>query len=124
MSRSDLDYLRHVRDEAEYLTEASGETDREAFLASGTLRRAFARSIEVIGEATKNLSPAFREQHPDLDWRAMAGMRDRLIHAYFGVDDEIVWDVASSYAPALARQIARILGGENSESRSGDAPNA
>ncbi|WP_208426860.1 HepT-like ribonuclease domain-containing protein [Salinibacter sp.] len=67
------------------------------------------RSIEVIGEATKNLSTEFREQHPDIEWRAMAGMRDQLIHGYFGVDYEIVWDVATEKAPKLREAVNRIL---------------
>jgi len=73
----------------------------DAFAKDETLKRAFVRSIEVIGEATKNLSESFRDQHPQIDWRAMAGMRDRLIHGYFGNDYEIVWDVATRKAPML-----------------------
>nr|WP_279354746.1 HepT-like ribonuclease domain-containing protein [Salinibacter sp.] len=73
------------------------------------MERAFVRSIEVIGEATKNLSTEFREQHPDIEWRAMAGMRDQLIHGYFGVDYEIVWDVATEKAPKLREAVNRIL---------------
>ncbi len=74
-----------------------------------TLKRAFVRSIEVIGEATKNLSVDLRNRYPDVEWRAMAGMRDQLIHGYFGVDYEIVWDVATQKAPVLIDQIEEIL---------------
>jgi uncharacterized protein with HEPN domain len=67
------------------------------------------RSIEVIGEAIKNLSTDIRDRYPDVHWRAMAGMRDQLIHGYFGVDCEIVWEVATEKASELREQIDTIL---------------
>jgi len=91
------------------LGEASREHSWDDFSDNETLKRAFVRSIEVIGEATKNLSTEFREQHPDIEWRAMAGMRDQLIHGYFGVDYEIVWDVATEKAPKLREAVNRIF---------------
>lgn len=72
-------------------------------------KRAFVRSLEIIGEATKKVSEDFRTQHPKVECRAMAGMRDRLIHEYFGVDDELVRDVLRNRIPALRGQIASIL---------------
>jgi len=57
------------------------------------------RSLEIIGEAAKHVAEDFRAQHPTVEWRAMAGMRDRLIHDYFGVDFELVWDVVHSRIP-------------------------
>ncbi|CBH23648.1 Conserved hypothetical protein containing DUF86 [Salinibacter ruber M8] len=101
--------LRHIQDEARYLAEASREVSWDEFSDDETLKRAFARSIEVIGEATKNLSPEIPDRHPNVEWRAMAGMRDQLIHGYFGVDYEIVWEVATEKAPELAEQIHIIL---------------
>ena len=109
MSRSETEYLRNIRDEARYLVEAGREHSWEDFSDNETLKRAFVRSIEVIGEATKNLSTEFRERHPDIEWRAMAGMRDQLIHGYFGVDYEIVWEVATEKAPKLREEVNRIL---------------
>jgi len=109
MSRSETEYLRHIQDEARYLADASREVSWDEFSDDGTLNRAFVRSIEVIGEATKNLSTDLRDRYPEVDWRAMAGMRDRLIHGYFGVDYEIVWEVATEKAPELREQIDTIL---------------
>jgi uncharacterized protein with HEPN domain len=83
----------------------------EAFAADETLRRAFVRSLEIIGEAAKKVPPEFRVQHAAVDWRAMAGMRDRLIHDYFGVDFELVWDVVRTRIPELRRQLASIVEG-------------
>jgi len=77
-----------------------------------TLKRAFVRSLEIIGEATKNVSVELRQKYSHIDWRAMAGMRDRLIHGYFGVDYEIVWDVIISRIPLLQRDIQRIVQSE------------
>ena len=109
MSRSEIEYLRHIRDEARYLVEASREVSWKEFADGETLKRAFVRSIEGVGEATKNLSIEVRDRHPEVQWRAMAGMRDRLIHGYFGVDYEIVWEVATEKAPALNDAISTIL---------------
>ena len=109
MSFEPLEYLRHILAEADYLIGRSGGLSPEAFEADETLRRAFARSLEVIGEAAKNLPDEYRARHPQIDWRAMAGMRDRLIHAYFGVDYLLVWDVVMNKIPELRQQIAEIL---------------
>jgi uncharacterized protein with HEPN domain len=70
------------------------------------------RSIEVIGEAAKQVPEDFRALHPQIEWRLMAGMRDRLIHGYFGVDHDIVWNVASHEAALLRDQLAQILASE------------
>lgn len=73
------------------------------------MRRAFVRSLEIIGEAAKKVPDDFRAAHSGVEWRAMAGMRDRLIHDYFGVDFELVWDVVRNRIPALRGQIVSIL---------------
>jgi uncharacterized protein with HEPN domain len=109
MSRSETEYLRHIQDEAPYLAEASREVSWGKFSDDETLKRAFVRSIEVIGEATKNLSTDIRDRYPKVHWRAISGMRDQLIHGYFGVDYEIVWEVATEKAPELREQIGTIL---------------
>ena len=112
MSLSSLEYLRHILDEAEYLIDQTFGLTKEQFLHDETLRRAFVRSIEIIGEASKQVSEDIRQKYPHIQWRAMAGMRDRLIHGYFGIDYEIVWDVVINKVPDLQQDVEEILRNE------------
>ena len=109
MSSPPTEYLLHMAAEASYLLEQSAAVERDAFLADETLKRAFVRSIEILGEAAKHVPTEFRQQHPQIEWRAMAGMRDRLIHRYFGVDYELVWDVAVNKIPRLHADLKELL---------------
>lgn len=109
MSFEPRDYLRHILIETDFLLERSRPLTLDAFRTDATVQRAFVRSLEIIGEASKKVPADFREAHPEIEWRAMAGMRDRLIHDYFGVDYDLVWDVVRNRIPELRRQIAAIL---------------
>ena len=72
-------------------------------------QRAWLRSLEVIGEATKNLSSEFRLKHNEIEWQKVAGLRDKLIHHYFGVKWEIVWDVVANELPVMRHKIEEML---------------
>jgi uncharacterized protein with HEPN domain len=106
------EYLQHILLETAYLLDRSSVLDQAAFLQDETLKRAYVRSIEVIGEAVKQIPDTFRQKYPAIEWRAMAGMRDRLIHGYFGVDYDLVWDVITNKIPALDTDIKQIIAQE------------
>ena len=78
-------------------------------MANETICRATFRSLDIIGEAAKKVPEKFRSEYPAVEWRAISGMRDRLIHDHFGVDYELVWDVVRNRIPILRNQIASIL---------------
>lgn len=109
MPSSPLEFLRHILDECVYIGDRASELTKQEFMQDATLRRAFVRSIEVIGEATKKVPATLRRKHSQVEWKIMAGMRDRLIHDYFGIDYEIVWDVVVNKIPVLRHQIEQII---------------
>jgi len=76
-----------------------------------TLKRALSRSLEIIGEASKNLSDKFKNNHPEVEWKKIAGLRDKLIHSYFGVDWYTVWDVVRIKIPELKNQLEKLKHG-------------
>jgi len=79
-------------DEIDYILNRISNMDYDSFVRDETLKRAFVRSVEVIGEASKKLPENIKAMQPEIEWRKVSGMRDRLIHDYFGVDYTIVWD--------------------------------
>ena len=101
--------LGHILIEAEYLVQHAEGLTLERFFADATLQRAFVRSLEIIGEAAKKVPEDVRQQHPSIEWRAMAAMRDRLIHGYFGVDYGLVWEVVRERIPDLRERLAELL---------------
>jgi uncharacterized protein with HEPN domain len=112
MPLSVREYLQHILDETAYLLHSSSGLDQATFLQDETLKRAYVRSIEVISEAVKQIPDTFRQKYPAIEWRAIAGMRDHLIHGYFGVDYDIVWDVITNKIPALDTDIKQIIAQE------------
>jgi uncharacterized protein with HEPN domain len=114
MSLSAVEYVRHMLDETGYLIDQTQGLTWDQFMRDATLQRAFVRSLEIIGEASKRIPDDFKQKYGHLEWRAMAGMRDRLIHGYFGVDYGIVWDVVTNKIPVLHRAIKEIIEAESS----------
>ena len=110
MYRSYLPYLQHILDECLYVRSViTDEMDLEQFLRDETLKRAVTRSLSIIGEATKKIPADVKYAWQSISWRQMAGMRDRLVHDYMGVNYYIVWDVAKNIIPTLLVQIQGII---------------
>ena len=106
--KDDRIYLQHIRDAiGRILSYTAG--GRDAFLANPQAQDAVIRNLEIIGEAVKHLSNDLRQQHPDIPWKRIAGMRDEMIHEYFGVDLTIVWNVVEQHVPALRQTAERLL---------------
>ena len=106
--RDDRVYLCHIRDALARIVDYARD-GRAAFLADVKTQDAVIRNLEVVGEAAKNLSDAFKETHPDVPWRLIAGMRDKLIHQYFGVKLELVWDTVAGHVPVLLAKVEALL---------------
>jgi uncharacterized protein with HEPN domain len=112
MSKEPIEFLKHIADECNYLISISKGLSKDAFLADETLKSSVVRSLEIIGEATKKIPTEFKEKWSSVQWKNMAGMRDRLIHDYIGVNYSIVWDVLVSKIPELNLQIQQVLSDE------------
>lgn len=106
MSKDPKKYLRHILDECVYLIDISKNLQFEDFIKDETLKRAAVRSLEIIGEATKQIPTDITEKYNAIPWKNMAGMRDRLIHDYMGINYVIVWDVIKNKIPEIDKQIS------------------
>ena len=106
--KDDLVYLRHI-DEAITRILAFTSAGETVFREDLKTQDAVVRNLQVIGEAAKKVSVATRAAHPDVPWKSMAGMRDRIVHDYFGVSIEIVWDVVENHLPPLQKLLAGLL---------------
>ena len=109
MSKEPIEFLKHIYEECSYLLSIKESLTKEDFLNDETLKRAVVRSLEIIGEATKKIPADFKVKWNSIHWKNMAGMRDRLIHDYIGVNYSIVWDVFKNKIPELSRQIHAVL---------------
>jgi uncharacterized protein with HEPN domain len=109
MKRDDTVYLHHILDAILRVEAYLQGRDEAAFRQDTLLQDGVIRQIEVIGEATKRLSRELRDRYRDLPWQDIAGMRDKLIHDYFGVDIDQVWLTAREDLPLLKVEIERIL---------------
>jgi uncharacterized protein with HEPN domain len=108
MSRDDQVYLTHILEAATRAAGYIAEAGEEGFKQKPLVQDGVIRQIEIIGEAAKRVSPAMRSAHPEIPRQDMAGMRDKLIHDYFGVDITQVWLTATKDLPLLAGQIAAL----------------
>jgi uncharacterized protein with HEPN domain len=109
MSPSQLDFLRHIEHECAFvLTVIKGKT-KDNMLEDELLSKGIVRGLEIIGEATKKIDDDIRISYPHIPWQEMAGMRDVLIHNYFGIDYDVVWNTITKDIPDLHNEIQRII---------------
>jgi len=101
-------YLSHIRESAELAVSYLAGVALLEFVENQQLQDAVIRRLEIIGEAVKKLPLSLRDAHADVPWRRIAGMRDKVIHDYMGVDAELVWHVVKEELPRLSEQVGAI----------------
>jgi uncharacterized protein with HEPN domain len=106
--KNDVVYLRHILDAIQKI-ESYVSVGHETFITTSHWQDAVIRQLEIIGEATKRLSPELRSRHPQIPWKRIAGLRDVLIHDYLGVDISMVWQITQTFLPELKIQVDAIL---------------
>ncbi len=109
MKRDDTVYLRHILDAIQKVEQYLNGVPEAIFIQDSLIQDGVIRQLEIMGEAVKRLSSSLREQNGQVPWADVAGMRDKLIHGYFGVDQEKVWLTAKDDLPVLNREIKVIL---------------
>lgn len=115
MSPSLLDFLQHILYECDYIIRVKEGKSCSEFLDDETLSKAVVRSLEIIGEATKKIPTELKTAYPQVIWAEMAGMRDVLIHDYFGIDYDVVWNTIVHDIPELHDELLRIIETESSK---------
>ena len=108
-SRDYRDYLHDILDAINDIETFVDDMSYEEFIKDRKTLNAVVRSIEIIGEASKSIPEAMKAKYKDLPWKKMAGMRDKLIHAYFGVDTETLWKAVKDNIPPLKKSIQKML---------------
>ena len=109
MTKNDLIYIIHIKDCIDKIISYTQNLSEQDFLNNTIVQDAVIRNFEIIGEATKQLSKEFRGKYPDTEWKKIAGMRDKLIHDYIGVDQWAVWGVVSDIIPQFKKEIEFII---------------
>ena len=110
MFKDPLEYLKHINDECLFiLSVTDNDLTKNELIQDETLKRAVVRSLEIIGEATKKIPADFKVNWSSINWKNMAGMRDRLVHDYMGINYSIVWDVVRNIIPELSKQILEVI---------------
>ena len=107
--RNDRTYLAHIRDAIETIAEYIQGVDWEQFSTNKMMIDAVVRELEIIGEASNNLTEEFRQKYPDMSWRRMKDMRNFLIHEYFGVNAKVVWETCQNDIQALRSFVETVL---------------
>ena len=109
MSASNIELVRHMLVESEFILQHIQGKSKNEVLSDEVLCRALVRSLEIIGEAAKKIDEEFKLDYPQIEWKKMAGTRDKLIHHYFGIDYDIVFDIIEKKIPDMADFLREII---------------
>ncbi len=109
MKKNPTIFLTHILESINYIEQYLQGVTEERFHTSVEKQDLIVRRLEIIGEAAKNLPQEFREKHPTIPWKRMAGMRDVISHQYFGINYNIVWKTIIQFLPSLKEEITKIL---------------
>lgn len=109
MKKNPIIYLSHILDCIEKIQEYTSNLNERDFLNKSLVQDGVIRNLEIIGEATKQLDKDFRSKYPEIEWKRIAGMRDKLIHDYIGVDLWAVWAVVEKIIPEFKEEIKAII---------------
>lgn len=104
----DLIFIEHILDSINAIEKFSRDLNKEKLISNRLKQSAIIREIEIIGEAVKNISENLKNKHRDVEWKEIAGTRDKMIHHYFGVDLNIVWNIIKIDLPNLKNKILKI----------------
>lgn len=110
MSKDVKVFIEHILESISLIEAYTSQISKDDFLKSHQIQDAVMRRLEIIGEATKNIPTEFRKAYPDIPWREITGMRDVLIHEYFGVDLELTWTTVKDNLPDLKKKLSRVTG--------------
>ena len=109
MNKDNKVYLTHIFDAIDKIEKYTEGKNSKEFMSNSMVQDAVIRQIEIIGEAAKRVSSTIRKSNPKIPWKDIAGMRDKLIHGYFGVDLDAVWETVKKDVPVLKQQVADIM---------------
>ena len=109
MPKDDMVYVGHMLDTARKILEKTQRVTRSQYDADENLRIALAHLVQVIGEAARRVSQEYRDAHPRIPWRAIVGMRHKVVHDYMNIDEDVVWQTATQELTGLAAQLEELV---------------